>query len=39
MHTIQMKRVYETPDDSDGCRILVDRLWPRGGKKRRPSLR
>lgn len=27
---IKLKRVYETPDDSDGARILVDRLWPRG---------
>jgi uncharacterized protein YeaO (DUF488 family) len=22
--------VYEEPDERDGCRILVDRLWPRG---------
>ena len=27
---IQTKRVYEAPDISDGFRILVDRLWPRG---------
>ena len=27
---IQIKRVYEAPDKSDGFRILVDRLWPRG---------
>lgn len=27
---IQTKRVYEPPDESDGFRILVDRLWPRG---------
>jgi len=27
---IQTKRVYEAPDKSDGFRILVDRLWPRG---------
>ncbi|MGQ7792990.1 DUF488 domain-containing protein [Faunimonas sp. B44] len=25
-----MKRVYLPPDPSDGRRILVDRLWPRG---------
>jgi len=25
-----MKRIYEPPADSDGARILVDRLWPRG---------
>jgi uncharacterized protein YeaO (DUF488 family) len=28
--TIQLKRVYEDPAKSDGTRILVDRLWPRG---------
>lgn len=28
--TIQIKRVYEKPAKSDGTRILVDRLWPRG---------
>ncbi|EDL62086.1 DUF488 domain-containing protein [Gimesia maris] len=30
---IQIKRIYEEPAKSDGCRILVDRLWPRGVKK------
>lgn len=30
---IRIKRVYETPDEADGTRILVDRLWPRGLKK------
>jgi DNA-3-methyladenine glycosylase len=28
--TIRIKRVYETPEDEDGYRVLVDRLWPRG---------
>jgi len=27
---IQLKRVYEPPERADGCRVLVDRLWPRG---------
>jgi uncharacterized protein YeaO (DUF488 family) len=27
---IQLKRAYESPEPNDGCRILVDRLWPRG---------
>lgn len=27
---IQLKRVYDAPQTSDGLRILVDRLWPRG---------
>jgi uncharacterized protein YeaO (DUF488 family) len=28
--SIRLKRVYEPPAASDGTRILVDRLWPRG---------
>lgn len=31
--TIKVKRIYEEPKKSDGFRILVDRLWPRGMKK------
>ncbi len=31
---ISLKRAYETPSRSDGCRILVERLWPRGVSKR-----
>ncbi|GAB1486474.1 DUF488 domain-containing protein [Aminivibrio sp.] len=27
---IRIKRVYEPAEEEDGCRILVDRLWPRG---------
>ncbi len=30
---IKVKRVYEEPDEADGFRILVDRLWPRGVSK------
>jgi uncharacterized protein YeaO (DUF488 family) len=30
---IKLKRAYEPPKPSDGTRILVDRLWPRGIKK------
>ncbi|MGH6846688.1 MAG: DUF488 domain-containing protein [Methylocella sp.] len=30
MRSIQIKRIYEPPARSDGTRILVDRLWPRG---------
>lgn len=30
MRTVTLKRVYEAPDPSDGLRVLVDRLWPRG---------
>lgn len=28
--SIKLKRAYESPAQSDGCRILVERLWPRG---------
>jgi len=28
--TIAVKRVYEAASASDGVRVLVDRLWPRG---------
>ena len=28
--TLRIKRVYEPAEASDGYRILVDRLWPRG---------
>jgi uncharacterized protein YeaO (DUF488 family) len=31
--TIHIKRIYEKPARTDGTRILVDRLWPRGIKK------
>ena len=27
---IQLKRVYDEPSAQDGCRFLVERLWPRG---------
>ncbi len=30
---IQLKRVYDKPQSSDGARFLVDRLWPRGLRK------
>jgi len=31
--TIALKRIYEPASKSDGMRILVDRIWPRGIKK------
>ncbi len=31
--SILLKRAYESPDQGDGFRILVDRLWPRGVTK------
>jgi uncharacterized protein YeaO (DUF488 family) len=35
---IKLKRVYEEPDEKDGYRILVDRLWPRGLTKEKAAL-
>jgi len=31
--TVNVKRAYEAPAASDGCRILVDHIWPRGISK------
>ena len=31
--TVQVKRVYDSPLPTDGYRVLVDRLWPRGISK------
>lgn len=33
MIKIQLKRVYQAPEASDGFRVFVDRLWPRGMRK------
>jgi uncharacterized protein YeaO (DUF488 family) len=30
---IKIARVYDDPDQTDGARLLVDRLWPRGVAK------
>lgn len=30
---IQLKRVYDPPEETDGERLLVDKLWPRGMRK------
>ena len=36
--SIAIKRVYEPVSPRDGCRILVDRLWPRGLSKQRAAV-
>jgi len=33
MHRLRIKRVYDAPATTDGVRVLVDRLWPRGLSK------
>ena len=35
---MRIKRAYEDPGDNDGCRILVDRLWPRGISKEKAKV-
>lgn len=35
---IVIKRIYDDADDSDGQRVLVDRMWPRGVSKERAEL-
>jgi uncharacterized protein YeaO (DUF488 family) len=35
---VAIKRVYEEPAPSDGTRVLVDRLWPRGVAKEQAKI-
>lgn len=35
---IKLKRAYEAPDKSDGERLLVERLWPRGLTKEKAAI-
>jgi uncharacterized protein YeaO (DUF488 family) len=35
---VRMKRAYDQPEESDGLRILVDRLWPRGVSKAQAAI-
>ncbi|MBE7556032.1 MAG: DUF488 family protein [Anaerolineales bacterium] len=35
---IKLKRAYGPPDKEDGFRVLVDRIWPRGVKKKELAL-
>jgi uncharacterized protein YeaO (DUF488 family) len=37
-HRLSARRVYDEPSASDGRRILVDRLWPRGLSKDKAHL-
>ncbi|WP_308126720.1 MULTISPECIES: DUF488 domain-containing protein [Halomonas] len=32
-YDIVIKRVYQSPAENDGARVLVDRLWPRGCRR------
>lgn len=35
---IQIKRIYDDVAKSDGTRVLVDRIWPRGMRKEDANL-
>lgn len=35
---IQRKRIYEEVSETDGRRVLVDRVWPRGVSKEKAQL-
>ena len=35
---IRLKRAYDAASRSDGYRVLIDRLWPRGVSKQRAKL-
>ena len=36
---VRVRRVYEESEPTDGARVLVDRLWPRGISKQKADLR
>ncbi len=36
--SIALKRVYDAPAQADGCRVLVERLWPRGLSKQNAKI-
>jgi uncharacterized protein YeaO (DUF488 family) len=35
---VRLKRAYEPPAPTDGHRVLIDRLWPRGVSRQRAKL-
>jgi uncharacterized protein YeaO (DUF488 family) len=35
---VRARRIYDHPDDSDGYRILIDHVWPRGVSRERASV-
>jgi uncharacterized protein YeaO (DUF488 family) len=35
---VRLKRAYEPAEPSDGYRVLIDRLWPRGVSRERAKL-
>jgi uncharacterized protein YeaO (DUF488 family) len=35
---VRIKRAYEPAAEADGCRVLIDRIWPRGVSRSRARL-
>jgi uncharacterized protein YeaO (DUF488 family) len=35
---VRLKRAYDPATPADGCRVLIDRLWPRGVSRERARL-
>ena len=35
---VRVRRAYDSPEPSDGARVLVDRLWPRGLSRDKAAL-
>jgi hypothetical protein len=35
---VRIKRAYEPPATSDGYRVLIDRIWPRGVSRQQAQL-
>lgn len=38
LRDVRTKRIYDAPTSSDGHRVLVDRIWPRGLTRQRAAL-
>lgn len=38
MYQLRIKRVYAAAEESDGYRILIDKLWPRGMTKDKAAI-
>jgi uncharacterized protein YeaO (DUF488 family) len=35
---VRVRRIYQEPEQGDGTRVLVDRIWPRGFTKARAAV-
>ena len=35
---IRIKRIFDLPQPSDGIRVLIDRLWPRGISRKKAQI-